>query len=154
MGEVLFYHLTNRPLEQAAPQILEKCVERGWRVVVRTGSPERAEGLNRLLWTYRDDGFLPHGTAANGHAAAQPIYLTAGPETPNEPDVLLLCDGAVADATEMGRYMRALLMFDGHDEEAVGAARKAWTSVKDAGLKAVYWAQSDAGGWEKRAESG
>ncbi|MGB0855132.1 MAG: hypothetical protein ACPGSI_17675, partial [Pikeienuella sp.] len=27
MGEVLFYHLTARPLEQAAPQILEKCVE-------------------------------------------------------------------------------------------------------------------------------
>lgn len=154
MGEVLFYHLTNRPLEQAAPQILEKCVERGWRVTVRTGSPERAEGMNRLLWTYRDDGFLPHGGFADGHAAAQPIYLTSGLETPNEPEVLLLCDGAVADAAEMARYTRALVMFDGHDENAVGAARVAWKSVKDTGLKAVYWAQSDSGGWEKRAETG
>lgn len=154
MGEVLFYHLTTRPLEQAAPQILEKCVERGWRVVVRTGSPERAAGLNRLLWTYRDDGFLPHGSAEDGHATAQPIYLTAGTETPNEPEVLLLCDGATANAAEMGRYMRALLMFDGHDEQAVGAARTAWKSVTEAGLKAVYWAQGDTGGWEKRAESG
>jgi DNA polymerase-3 subunit chi len=154
VGEVLFYHLTNRPLEQAAPQILEKCLERGWRVTVRTGSPKRAEGMNRLLWTYRDDGFLPHGGPEDGRPASQPIYLTSGLETPNEPDVLLLCDGAAADAAEMGRYMRALVMFDGHDEDAVGAARIAWKSVKDAGLKAVYWAQSDAGGWEKRAETG
>lgn len=154
MGEVLFYHLTTRPLEQAAPQILEKCVERGWRVTVRTGSPERAEGLNRHLWTYREDGFLPHGGPSDGHAAAQPVYLTAGPETPNKPDVLLLCDGAAADAGEMGGYMRALLMFDGHDEDAVAAARVAWKAVKDAKLKAVYWAQTDEGGWVRKAESG
>ncbi len=154
MGEVLFYHLTARPLEQAAPQILEKCVERGWRVVVRAGSPERAEGLNRLLWTYRDDGFLPHGGPNDGHAAQQPIYLTAGPETPNNPDVLLLCDGAAAEPSEMGKYMRALLMFDGHDEQAVSAARTAWVAIKNANLKAVYWAQTDEGGWVKKAESG
>ena len=54
----------------------------------------------------------------------------------------------------MGGYLRALLMFDGHDEEALTAARAAWTAVKDAGLKAVYWAQNDGGGWMKKAESG
>ena len=154
MGEVLFYHLTTRPLEEAAPQILEKCVERGWRVVLRAGSAERVAALNRLLWTYRDDGFLPHGGPEDGHAEKQPVYLTAGPEAPNEPDVLFLCDSAAADPAEMGRYMRALLMFDGHDEDALAAARAAWTGVKTAGLKAVYWAQTDTGGWVKKAESG
>lgn len=154
MGEVLFYHLTTRPLEHAAPAILEKCVERGWRTVLRCGSKERAEALNRQLWTYREDSFLPHGMAGDGDPARQPVYLTAGEETPNDPEVLILADGAEARAEEMGRYMRALLLFDGHDDEAVAAARAAWKAVKDAGLKAVYWAQTDAGGWEKRAESG
>lgn len=154
MGEVLFYHLTRKPLEAAAPEILEKCLERGWRVTLRAGSPERVEALNRHFWTYREDGFLPHGSATDGAAERQPIYLTAGPETPNDPDILFLCDGAGADPEEMGRYMRALLMFDGHDEEALGAARGAWKAVSDAGLKAVYWAQTDAGGWAKKAETG
>ena len=154
MGEVLFYHLTRTPLEAAAPPILEKCLERGWKVALRAGSPERVEALNRYFWTYREDGFLPHGSAADGEAARQPIYLTAGDETPNDPDILFLCDGAEAKPDEMGGYLRALLMFDGHDEEALGAARAAWKAVTEAGLKAVYWAQNDGGGWMKKAESG
>ncbi|MEM8753025.1 MAG: DNA polymerase III subunit chi [Pseudomonadota bacterium] len=154
MGEVLFYHLTRTPLEQAAPPILEKCLERGWKVTLRAGSPERAEALNRHLWTYRDESFLPHGAAGDGDAERQPIYLTSTTETPNEPDILFLCDGAAADPTEMGGYLRALLMFDGHDEEALAAARSAWKAVTDTGLKAIYWAQTEQGGWTKKAESG
>lgn len=154
MGEVLFYHLTRTPLEAAAPPILEKCLERGWKVTLRAGSKERVEALNRHFWTFREDSFLPHGTAADGHAERQPIYLTAGNETPNAPDILFLCDGAEAKPDEMGGYLRALLMFDGHDEAAVAEARTAWKAVIDAGLKAIYWAQTDTGGWTKRAESG
>ncbi len=154
MGEVLFYHLTRTPLEAAAPPILEKCLERGWKVTLRTGTMERAEALNRHLWTYREDSFLPHGMATDGEAARQPVYLTAGDETPNAPDILFLCDGAEARPEEMGRYLRALLMFDGHDETALGEARAAWKAVTTAGLKAIYWAQTDAGGWTKKAESG
>ena len=154
MGEVLFYHLTTRRLEDAAPAILERCVERGWRVTLRLGAPERLEPLNRRLWTYREDGFLPHGGPNDPAPARQPIYLTAGEETPNEPDVLFLADGAKAAPEEMGRYMRTLLMFDGADDAALNAARGAWKAVTGAGLKATYWAETDTGGWESRATSG
>ena len=34
MTEVLFYHLTERKLEDALPPLLDKSVERGWRVAV------------------------------------------------------------------------------------------------------------------------
>ena len=35
MGEIRFYHLTERPLERVLPVMLERSLERGWRVVVR-----------------------------------------------------------------------------------------------------------------------
>ena len=154
MGEVLFYHLTTRPLEQAAPSILEKCVERAWKVTIRCGSAERAAALDRHLWTYREDSFLPHGLAGQGDGATQPIYITAGNEKPNVPEILFLVDGAASTVDEMGVHMRTLLMFDGHDEEAVATARKVWKDVAASDLKAIYWAQTDEGGWAKRAESG
>ncbi|QIE54863.1 DNA polymerase III subunit chi [Pikeienuella piscinae] len=154
MAEILFYHLTRRPLEAAVPGLLEKCLERGWKVVLRAGSRERAEALNRHLWTYREDGFLPHGGPEDGEGPRQPVYLTAGTETPNSPDVLMLVDGAEATAAEVGDYIRALLLFDGHDEAALAAARAAWKTMTAAGLKAIYWAETDAGGWTKKAEAG
>ena len=49
MTDILFYHLQNQPLERVLPVLLEKSVERGWKVVVEATSPERVEALDALL---------------------------------------------------------------------------------------------------------
>ena len=36
--------------------MLEKSLERGWRVLLRCGSEHGLEALDALLWTCRDDG--------------------------------------------------------------------------------------------------
>jgi DNA polymerase-3 subunit chi len=51
MTELLFYHLTRRRLEQVLPELLEKTLQRGWRAVVKGGTPERIDDLNNVLWT-------------------------------------------------------------------------------------------------------
>lgn len=151
--EILFYHLTERPLEAAAPEILERCVARGWRVTLRARSEERVAALDVHLWTYRDESFLPHGTAATGSPERQPIYLTAGEERPNDPDVLMLVEGARASDAEMAAHARTVLIFDGHDDDALAGARDAWRRAVAAGLRAIYWAQ-EGGRWVKRRETG
>lgn len=154
MGEALFYHLTARPLEAAAPEMLEKCLERAWRVTLRAGSAERVAALNAHLWTWRDESFLPHGDASDGSAARQPIYLTAGPETPNAPDVLFVVDGAEATPTEFAALTRVVTLFNGADDAAVAQARAQWRIAREAGCKCVYWAQHEDGGWVKQQEAG
>lgn len=62
--EILFYHLERQSLESALPLLVEKSLERGWRVVVRAGSAERLDAIDTALWTYREDSFLPHGATA------------------------------------------------------------------------------------------
>ena len=94
MTEVLFYHLDRQPLERVLPELLEKCVERGWRTVLQLGSEERCEAIDAHLWTYRDEAFLPHGTKKDGQAEGQPIWLTTGPDNPNGATVRFLADGA------------------------------------------------------------
>ena len=76
MTEVRFYHLTRKTMEQTLPELIEKTLERGWRAVVMAGSPERVEALTQHLWTFRPDSFLPHGSAKDGHAELQPVWLT------------------------------------------------------------------------------
>ena len=77
MTDVLFYHLTDSKLEEALPSLLEKSVERGWKVVVQTRAEARRDFLDAHLWTFRDDSFLPHGTDAGEMAEAQPVLITA-----------------------------------------------------------------------------
>jgi DNA polymerase-3 subunit chi len=151
MTEVLFYHLQRQPLERVLPELLEKCVQRQWRTVVQVGSEERCAALDAHLWTYRQEGFLPHGTVKDGHAGEQPIWLTTGEENPNRATVRFLADGA--EMADFRGYERVILVFDGNDNEAVEKARESWTAAKAAGHGAAYWQQDERGRWEKKAET-
>ena len=149
MTEVVFYHLQRQPLEQVLPGLLERCLERQWRVVVQVGSEERRDALDAQLWTYRDESFLPHGTVKEGRAAEQPVWLTAGDDNPNAATVRFLADGA--ELAQYAGYQRVVILFDGNDADAVDRARGQWSAAKAAGHDATYWQQSDAGRWEKKA---
>ncbi|MHA1548772.1 MAG: DNA polymerase III subunit chi [Alphaproteobacteria bacterium] len=149
MSEVLFYHLQGRSLEQTLPPLLEKCLERSWRCVVQVSSQERCNALDSHLWSYRDDGFLPHGTVDDGRAAEQPIWITTGSDNPNAASVRFFTDGT--DPVDVEAYERVVLIFDGTDEEAVARARVAWKALAATAHDTTYWQQSPEGRWEKKA---
>ena len=148
MPEILFYHLEHQPLERVLPSLVEKTLERGWRAVVQAGSEERVEALDTLLWTYREESFLPHGTKRDGNAAAQPVFLTTGEENPNGSQVRFLVDGA--EAGDLAGYTRVVYLFDGRDAAAVQQAREQWKRARETGSEVTYWQQSPEGRWEKK----
>lgn len=149
MSELRFYHLTRRTLEQTLPGLLEKSLERGWKVLVMTASEERAEALCQHLWTFRPDSFLPHGTPKDGNAAHQPILIQPVDERTNGATVLFLTDGARSSLLD--DYDLVCDLFDGNDPEALAAARDRWRQAKAGGHDLTYWQQNERGGWEKKA---
>jgi DNA polymerase III subunit chi len=148
MTEMLFYHLQHQPLERVLPTLLEKSLERGWRVVVQAASEERVEALDAHLWTFRDDSFLPHGTWREAEALAQPVLLTVNADNPNDAAVRFLIDGATVPE-DAEAYQRIVLIFDGEDPDAVAAARDRWREAKAKGFDVTYWQTDDAGRWQR-----
>jgi DNA polymerase III subunit chi len=149
MTEVLFYHLKGQTLEQVLPPLLEKSLERGWRVVVQAASDERIEGLDAHLWTWRDDRFLPHGTWRDSEAPEQPILLTVNADNPNQAAVRFLIEGAEMPG-DVSAYQRVVLLFDGEDPDAVVAARARWGEAKAAGFEVTYWQADEQGRWRRQ----
>jgi len=147
---VLFYHLQGQKLEGVLPTLLERSVERGWRVVVQGASDERIDALDSHLWIYSDDSFLPHGTWREAEAADQPVVLTVTDANPNAATVRFLIDGAPLPS-DAETYQRLVLLFDGDDDDAVAAARAQWAEVKAKGFDATYWQPDDSGRWVKKA---
>ena len=139
MTDIAFYHLQKWPLEKALPKLLEKTLDAGKRAVVMAGSAERLQALNTLLWTYDRDSWLPHGTAREGNAEDQPVWLTTDDENPNG-----------AASVRVAGYERCFELFDGNDSQAVDAARGRWQAYKDAGHALTYWQQTVRGGWEEK----
>ena len=150
MTEVLFYHLQNMTLENVLPPLLEKSLERGWRVVVQSTSEERADALDAHLWTYRDDSFLPHATWRVGDAqrSADRAGDRGGQSEPGQcpvPDRQCRAAGRFATA-----YERLVLVFNGDDDDALAAARAAWTDCKARGFEVTYWQADERGRWQRR----
>ena len=153
MSEVFFYHLTRTALEVTLPEILQKCLGRDWRVLVRGTDTKRMVWLDEKLWGGAPDGFLPHGFMTGANDAHQPILLTEASANTNNAHVLMLVDGAKTDAAEVAKFERTCLIFNGNNPDALNAARADWKTLTGAGVAAQYWSQ-ESGRWEQKAKSG
>ena len=149
MTEVLFYHLQRQPIEKVLPALIEKSLEREWRVVVQSSSEERVDALDAHLWTFRDDSFLPHGTYKEGNASQQPVLLTVNADNANSASVRFLVDGAPLPP-DAASYERVVVLFDGDDPDALDLARARWREAKDRGFGATYWQADEHGRWQRK----
>lgn len=148
MSEIGFYHLTRSTLEQALPQLLARTLAAGERAVVVCRDPARLAALDQALWDCAEPNWLPHGTAADGDAELQPIWLAADDTAPNGARFLFLVDGA--SSARLDAFARVFDLFDGNDAAAVQEARVRWAAAKAAGHALSYWQQGPRG-WAKQA---
>ena len=145
--QVDFYHLTATPLDRALPQIAEKVLASGGRLLLVAESEAQRAALDKLLWIYSPESFLPHGCAGGEGDADQPILLAEEPVATNGARNVALADGIWRDAA-LG-FDRAFHFFDG---ERIAEARLAWKALADRdGIERRYWKQSETGRWEQAA---
>lgn len=150
MSETRFYHLTRAGIDGVLPEMLGRALGRGQRAVVKVESAAEAERLAVFLWTYAANAFLPHGTARDGSAELQPIWITERDENPGGADLLFVLGGA--EPFEDPAFSLRCLLFDGREAAAVETARERWKTLRAAGRAVAYWRQNEQGGWEQPME--
>ncbi len=148
MTEIGFYHLTRTALTAALPPLLGRTIAAGERAVVLCRTEETVAALDEALWTCPQPDWLPHGTARDGDADLQPVWLTTEDAAPNGARFLFLVEGA--ESARLDDFARAFDLFDGNDPAAVAAARTRWSSAKAAGHTLTYWQQGERN-WERRS---
>lgn len=149
MTDVRFYHLQKQSLDDALPAILQKAYQTGKSIQVRLSDDKEVERMNKHLWTFRSDVFLPHGTKKEGKPDKQPIWLSPEAENVNAAKILILTQGMIQDNIE--DYDLCCEMLDGRDESAITRARARWKDYQSKGFDVTYWFQNENGGWEKKA---
>ncbi|WP_298814448.1 DNA polymerase III subunit chi [uncultured Sphingomonas sp.] len=145
--KVDFYHLTASPLERVLPRIAERILAEGGRLLVVEADPARRAALDKTLWSYAPDSFLPHGVAGGEHDARQPVLIAPDVAPANQARNVALADGEWRD--DALAFDRAFHFFD---DDRIGDARAAWKALaaRD-GIERRYWKQSDSGRWEQAA---
>jgi DNA polymerase-3 subunit chi len=151
MPEFWFYQLQRRTLDQALPALIDRALQRGWRAVVQSRTPERLAAIDDLLWIYADDSFLTHGSQADGDPELQSVWLTCANDNPNGAHIRFLVEGAEAEPFVETNYERLILLFDGRDDNSLAAAREQWKILKQSNASLSYWQETEEGGWRRQA---
>jgi DNA polymerase-3 subunit chi len=134
-----FYHLRTAPVERVLPSIAEKVLAAGGRLLIVASEQSLGE-IDRALWTYSADSFLPHGI---DNAEAQPVLLSAEPVATNGATHLALADGRF-QAEALG-FERVFYFFDA---ERLEEARANWRALQGRDeTETRYWKQDESGRW-------
>ena len=149
MPELWFYHLEQARVEDALPELLLKLQARGGRALVVSDEGDRLSHLDKHLWAFREDSFLPHGLASGPQPEDQPVLLSETPENLNKASMLFCLDGA--DPGSLEGWERVIVMFEASDETTLAKARALWSRFKQSDIIRSYWKQNEQGRWVKQA---
>jgi DNA polymerase-3 subunit chi len=89
-----------------ACRLIEKAYKTGHRIYIHTENTAAAHAIDELLWTYRDDSFLPHNLYGEGPAQSPPIQIGCALTPEKHRDILLnLSDNVPAFFKQFNRIL-------------------------------------------------
>ncbi|KGP64198.1 DNA polymerase III subunit chi [Legionella norrlandica] len=87
-----FYLLASHQPESrwlVACRLIEKAYIRGHKVFVLCDNKQQTEYLDELLWTFKDDSFIPHNIQGEGPEPPPPVQIGYDKEPRGFNDILL-----------------------------------------------------------------
>lgn len=104
-----------------ACRLLEKAYQRRHRIFVLCNSKENAEYLDELLWTYKNDSFIPHNLQGEGPEPAPPVQIGYDITPSGFNDILL---NMASSIPPFFLQFRRIMQIVGADEPAKNLARE------------------------------
>jgi DNA polymerase-3 subunit chi len=126
-----FYVLASAPplgRERVACRLADKAFQHDQKLYIHAESDAQAGELDALLWTFRQQSFVPHGRVGAGDAAVLIGHGDGGP--PAECPLLINLDTRVPDGFE--RFERVMEIIDA-DEQRRAAGRRRFRFYQDQG---------------------
>lgn len=119
------FYLLNNQEDSArwllACRLLEKAYLRGHRVFVYCESQKDAHHLDELLWTFKDNSFIPHNLQGEGPEPPPPIQIGYQAEPRGYSDILLNLNSTVPEFYKRFKRIMEIVV---NDETAKELSRK------------------------------
>ncbi len=112
-------------------RLIEKAYKNRHRVYIHTENQNDAFMLDELLWTYRDDSFLPHNLAGDGPEPAPPIQIGFQLKPANQRDILINLSHKIPEFyTQFARIIEIV----SHDETIQTLSREHYRAYRSNGF--------------------
>jgi len=132
MTPALFLELRVAAKAKQTCDIVEALYEAGQKVALYTADTGTANKLNLLLWSWKQETFIPHVVYEHGLALFDPVILFGGTAPPPLPErVLLMYDPLPLDRLE--GYARVIDFAEVYHEQKRQEGRQRYKAMRDSG---------------------
>jgi DNA polymerase-3 subunit chi len=131
MTRIDFYSNAESRL-QTACLLIGKAFQKRMKVLVFAPDREIAHSINRLLWTFRATGFVPHCLSGDRLAPRTPVVIAGNPDVAGHDQLILNLSHECP--TAFSRYQR-LIEVVGREAEERRVARERWRFYKERGYE-------------------
>jgi DNA polymerase-3 subunit chi len=136
MTQVEFFEIRGPRWQHILCEHAERAFATGQRVYLLADSEAAARHLDELLWTFRDDSFVPHGLWQGEAGLDEPVAVGWQEGNPNGADCLLLARGTVPERVDGFRRVIDLAPVD--LPELRDAARDRYRAFQGLGLTPAF----------------
>lgn len=113
-------------------RLIEKAYKNQHRIYIHAESVALAHQLDELLWTYRDDSFLPHNLLGEGPDPAPPIQIGFEQKPVNHRDILINLQPSIPEfVTQFSRVCEIIR----NDAECQAIARDNYREYRTRGYE-------------------
>ncbi len=136
MTHVNFHEVKGPRWEIALCRLVERAYDRGQRVYVWASSEADARRLDDLLWTFREDSFVPHELWQGEQSLEDPVAVGWMAGNPNDASCLALARDATPSEIEGFALVLDLAPVDVPPLRTL--ARQRFRAFREAGLQVAF----------------
>lgn len=115
-----------------ACQLIEKAYSLQQKVYIHTSSKEEAERFDQLLWTFRDNSFLPHNLYQPTDEHPPAIQIGYHETPPSHADLLINLTHAIPAFYQQFKHTIEIVFSDAHVQQL---ARERYKQYRDQGCE-------------------
>lgn len=89
MAKINFYQTQSEDIAKTFCKISEKCYYNNSNTLVITENDDYSNSIDKALWTYSKEHFIPHATSTDPLPDSQPILITTMPKNLNNAEIII-----------------------------------------------------------------
>ena len=132
--EIVFIVLNSAVKSQTVCDLAEKCYLNNQRIVIYTKRREECNLIDSLLWTWKQQSFVPHKCLDNlSKSENESIILTTNIDSAADYDTLLLVDPLPLET--ISKFSMVIDFAEKYDSQGIELSRKRYKLYKDQNYK-------------------
>ena len=139
LEKAYFYNSSQRDIIADIFLLTEKLYKMRNTVLICCKNFENVKIIGDFLWSYKEDGFIPHSIEKEDQASVYPILITTEINKDYKHNTLLALNGVLIEKEVCQKFANVYYFFDNQENKEKENARIMWRSFSALNVVCKYW---------------